>query len=227
MKFKGILLDIDDTLYDYNTAHENALNACFAFLKEKCLLERHVFDRSYQKARKEVHGALMGTASCHNRLLYFQRMCEGLKIDIFKNALTCHELYWDIFLRHLKAREGVYEFLRSLEGKRICLLSDLTADIQFRKIQKMKLDKYVDFLVTSEEAGHEKPHPRIFRLALDKLGLTCPDVCMIGDDYLKDIQGALKLGICAFWLNKKGEKKPSHPLMTTFKSFSGLKGCFS
>lgn len=226
MKIKGILLDIDDTLYDYDQAHEAALEACFIFLKKDRFLERHEFNEAYEKAKKKVHGALKGTASCHNRLLYFQQMCEDLKIDIFKYAWPCYCLYWDVFLGHLQVSEGVYDFLTSLKEKKVCLLSDLTADIQFRKIQKMKLDEHVDFLVTSEEAGYEKPHACIFKLALDKLGLACSDICMIGDDYAKDIEGALNLGIRSFWMNKKGEKKPFHSLVTEFKNFSDLRGYF-
>ncbi len=65
---------------------------------------------------------------------------------------------------------------------KICLITDLTASIQFRKIINTKMDKYIDFVVTSEEAGVEKPDSVIFSLALSKLGLSSGEVIMIGDD---------------------------------------------
>ena len=57
-------------------------------------------------------------------------------------------------------------------------------------------------LVTSEEAGREKPHPYVFMLSLKKLGLKASEVCVIGDSFSKDIFGARNLQIDAIWLNR-------------------------
>ena len=86
---------------------------------------------------------------------------------------------------------------------KICLVTDLTAHIQHRKIKKLKLEDYVSFAVTSEEAGKEKPHPYMFMMALEKLNLKAEEVCMVGDSFKKDIIGASNLGIKSIWLNKE------------------------
>ena len=39
------------------------------------------------------------------------------------------------------------------------------------KLRQCELDGYVDVLVVSEEAGMSKPDPRIFEIALDRLGM--------------------------------------------------------
>ena len=57
------------------------------------------------------------------------------------------------------------------------------------------MDKYIGYLVTSDEAGKEKPYKDIFKLALKKLGLKASEVIMLGDNEVKDLQGAEKLGI--------------------------------
>lgn len=222
MNVKGILLDIDNTLYDYNKAHKVALDNVLDSLVDKYSLDRIMLDQAYEKARLEVHIALSETASSHNRILYFQRMFEHLNMNALKHALNAYNVYWDIFLENMEFHEGVYEFLELVRGKRVCLVSDLTANIQHRKIQKMKLFNHIDLLVTSEEAGKEKPHPYIFMLALKKICLNPSKVCMIGDSYEKDITGAVNLGIRSLWLNKMKEKKKSNPLITEFGSFTEL-----
>lgn len=222
MKIKGILLDIDNTLYDYENIHNIALNAACDTLQKKYSISKTALIASYKKARLYTHKKLSGTASSHNRLLYFQKMLEDLKLHTLKDALEAYDIYWGTFLENLTAHDGVYDFLGLVNIKKICLISDLTADIQHRKIRKLRLYDYTDFLVTSEEAGKEKPHPRIFKLALKKIGLGTSHVCMIGDSYKNDMAGAVKLGIRSFWINKKGESKPSSRLITEVKNFREL-----
>jgi putative hydrolase of the HAD superfamily len=80
----------------------------------------------------------------------------------------------------------------------ICFVTDLTAAIQLRKVGKLGLEKMVKFMVSSEEAGVEKPDETMFKLAAEKLKLSYPDLIMIGDSEKKDIAGAEALGIKAY-----------------------------
>jgi len=227
MKIKGILLDIDNTLYDYRKTHEIALDAVFEFLINRYSLNKEALSSTYVAARQQIHAELSETAASHNRILYFQRMFEILKINALKHSLDVYNLYWDTFLDNLKVREGAYDFLEHIKNKKICLLTDLTADIQHRKVQKMRLFDYADYIVTSEEAGREKPHPYIFMLALQKLRLKIGDICMIGDSLEKDILGAVNLGIYSYWLNESDNSTNPNKLVTAFKSFGELIGYFN
>lgn len=222
MKFKGILLDIDNTLYDYKKRHEYALESVFNSLGTEHALPKETLTKLYAQARSQIHKELSGTAAAHNRMLYFQRMFELLNFNALKYALSAYNKYWNVFLDSLVVREGVCDFLDFVKDAKICLVSDLTAHIQYRKIQRLRLAGYADFLVTSEEAGREKPHPRIFKMALTKLKIPASRVCMIGDCFEKDILGAIKLKIKSFWLNTKNETKKAHPLVTPFKNFFEL-----
>ena len=68
-------------------------------------------------------------------------------------------------------------------------------NFQAKKLHSLKLDQFIDYLVTSEEALFEKPHSAIFELAINKMNLNKNDVIMIGDSYDKDIVGAKNAGI--------------------------------
>jgi putative hydrolase of the HAD superfamily len=50
--------------------------------------------------------------------------------------------------------------------------------------------------------GYMKPHPSIFRAALDQLGCAASDAVMVGDSVSQDIQGALRAGMRAVLLHR-------------------------
>ena len=199
-KYMAIFLDIDNTLYNYNLVHKFAKQKALEFCNDKFNIDVNQLEQYYDIAKKSIELELGQTASSHNRLLYFQRMLEKLEINPLTYALQIYNIYWDSFLGTMQVFDGVYELCRRYSGK-ICLTTDLTAHIQYRKLEKLQLCKFCNSIVSSEEAGHEKPHPYIFMLALNKLGLRTKDVCVIGDNFKKDIVGALNLNINSIWFN--------------------------
>tara|TARA_R110001583_G_scaffold152016_1_gene303805 strand:+ start:6632 stop:7321 length:690 start_codon:yes stop_codon:yes gene_type:complete len=223
MRYKGFLLDIDHTLYDYNIVHKKSLEKLLQSTQDATSLQRVTIKNAYSQARSQINSELAETASSHNRLLYIQRMLELLNFNSMNLALNIYNAYWDTFLCAMEPFDGVINFLDSCHAVPICLVTDLTAHIQHRKIEKLGLYKYATHLVTSEEAGREKPHPYMFMLALKKLNLNVEDVCMIGDNYSKDILGASALGIKSFWLNKDNKKENiESELIQEFQCFKTL-----
>tara|TARA_B100000780_G_C21125245_1_gene456362 strand:+ start:3295 stop:3975 length:681 start_codon:yes stop_codon:yes gene_type:complete len=204
MAYKGILLDLDNTLYNYEDAHAVALEKAVNVFHGISKIDKTIILHAYKSAREKVHIDLAETASSHNRLLYFQKMCEILNVNPLKDALHLYNTYWDCFLENMHLFDGVEQFLKNYKGK-VCIITDLTAQIQYRKIKKLNLEKYINYIVTSEEAGKEKPHQYIFMLCLDKMHLNKNDVCMVGDSFNKDIKGALSLGMNAYWINSNKE----------------------
>jgi FMN phosphatase YigB (HAD superfamily) len=58
-----------------------------------------------------------------------------------------------------------------------------------------------DAIVVSEEVGLRKPHPDLFLLACERLGLP-PDRCVhVGDSHRADVVGAAGAGIDAVWVD--------------------------
>jgi HAD superfamily hydrolase (TIGR01509 family) len=208
MKYKALLLDIDDTLYCYDSAHSVANKSVIDFFKNELNIDETTVISTYKKARKKTHIDLSETAASHNRLLYFQKMCESLEVNPLKNGIKLYNLYWDIYLENLQPFDGVYDLLKKY-NQNICFVTDLTAHIQYRKIEKLKFYDYSKIIVTSEESGKEKPHPYIFIKALQKLDKNPYEVCMIGDNFKKDIIGANNLGIDSIWFNHK-EKQSNY-----------------
>lgn len=198
---KGVLVDFDNTLYEYTPCHKKALQASWESFKALHEVSYEEFEVLYAQAQKVVKSRLKKTASEHSRLLYFQVMLENVfgctKVE---ESLHLEEVYWDTFFRGIVLHEEILYFLTKAKNNtiKICLVTDLTANVQLRKMVASGLCSYVDYVVTSEEAGREKPESDIFHLALAKLGLQKGEVIMIGDDRIKDIQGAEACAIRAY-----------------------------
>jgi len=61
--------------------------------------------------------------------------------------------------------------------------------------RKLGLESYLDFVVTSEEAGADKPNPPIFQVALRQAKVDASEAIHVGDQYKIDVVGARGVGI--------------------------------
>ena len=191
---KAVLFDLDGTLYNYEYCHDKAMKSIEEAVWHKLNIDQKAFIDLYEQSKKIVKSRLKGTASSHNRLLYFQTMLEllGLKSQI-SIALELDHLYWAIFLKNCTLYPEVMELLDTLriQGIKTALVTNQTAQIQFRKLIWLGIDQYFEAVITSEEVGEEKPAAPMFHLALEKLGLDKEDyVWFIGDEIEGDIEGA-------------------------------------
>jgi len=188
----AILFDTDNTLYPYDQAHEAALKAVKEKVINTFLIQPEDFDQAFKEARTQVKARLINTASSHSRLLYLQRMLElmGLGSQVLL-ALDFEQTYWRTFLSNATLFDEVKDLLDDLRllGIPTAIVTDLTAQIQFRKIVYFGLDHYFDFIVTSEEAGFDKPHAAPFQIALEKMKPKGDVIWMVGDNPNNDIRG--------------------------------------
>jgi len=58
-----------------------------------------------------------------------------------------------------------------------------------------------DAVVLSVDVGRRKPHPLIYRSALDRLGIAAADAVFVGDSYPADYLGPTALGISSFLID--------------------------
>jgi putative hydrolase of the HAD superfamily len=220
-----VLLDMDNTLYAYAPAHAAGMAAAAAAARELLNIEERAFVSTFDDARAEIKRRLGRTAASHYRLLYFQRTIERLGLaSQVAAAMKLEHAYWTAFLDNARLFPEVHEFLDDLRlaGVPAVVVTDLTSEIQFRKFLLWRLDRYIDWIVTSEEAGADKPEPRIFELALAKLGGVEGPIWMVGDD-VADIAGAkAAVGAVTFQL-VQGGGKPAAEADVVIRSFGELR----
>lgn len=87
------------------------------------------------------------------------------------------------------------------------LLSDGYLDVQWRKLMALKIFRFFNEVLFSDELGqgHWKPNPRPFEVILHRLGVEDPGMAVyIGDNPLKDFLGARQVGMGTIWLRRPG-----------------------
>lgn len=201
-EFRACLLDLDNTVYNYTNAHTPALAASLAWFQSEFKVDADRTADAYKVSRSAINKELRGLAPSHSRLLYFKRMMETLSLTPLSRSLEAEEIYWSTFINSMKLTNGVIEFFEAMQKSkiRIAIVTDLTTQIQLRKVAHLGIEKYIDAIATSEESGAEKPSELIFRLALRQLNINdLNEAFVIGDNIEKDIDGALNLGMKCFW----------------------------
>lgn len=197
---RAVLFDLDGTLYNYDECNDAAENELFRCLQEFCRTDRKEVQKLLSRSKKNVKARLLNTAASHNRLLYMQELCEICEINPLIFALKLYDIYWNEFLKNMKPYPFVYPLLEYLSHHKIKIgiLTDLTAQIQYRKIHTLGIADWIDNITTSEEVGIEKPSIEMFCRARQKMKVAYSEILMIGDDYLKDIEGAKNAGMKYF-----------------------------
>ncbi len=71
-------------------------------------------------------------------------------------------------------------------------------------LQDYGLERFFHDVVESAVVGVRKPHPDIFRLGVEALGLPANEVLVVGDSYDKDILPAMEAGCRTVWFKGEG-----------------------
>jgi len=72
-----------------------------------------------------------------------------------------------------------------------------------------ELQGLISATVSSSDHGLMKPHPSIFRAALQLLDVPAADAVMVGDSVRQDVEGALGVGMRAVLLNRGDAAAPA------------------
>jgi len=101
---------------------------------------------------------------------------------------------------------GAGDLVRQIKqrGYPLGLVADGPADTFVNNLQPYQLYDLFDVYAISEHLGVQKPHPQMFRHALDQLGIEPADyrrVIMVGNNLERDIKGANALGLISVWLD--------------------------
>lgn len=199
---KTVIFDIDDTMYDYTGGNRRGLEAvrdyCLAYLD----ITGETFLLAMDKAGKRMEERLgKDNAAIHNRLLRFQCMMELLDRPIFPHALALSNLYWQTLLEGMNPQPGLIKLLEDLKKRRIAIgaATNMTAYVQYKKLERLKVTPFIHWLVTSEEAGAEKPNPGFYKCCLEKAGCRAKECLFIGDSQRGDVQAPVEMGMHALW----------------------------
>ena len=85
-----------------------------------------------------------------------------------------------------------------------------------RLCEQLSLAGYFDFILTSARVGASKPHPAIFRAALQRAGCPPERTMHVGDSLFADVLGAQAIGMTGVLLDRPGLAEANdYPVLRT------------
>lgn len=214
MKYKVIIFDADETLFDFKKAEKEAF--------KNTILEFGMnYDESYHfETYKVINTAI------------WKELEEGLitqsklKVERFKRLSDKLEIIFDenefakAYMRNLADGsflfENAMEVVESLSKKYILtIVTNGLTSVQEKRIRKSEIAKYFKDIVISEEIGISKPNPEILKHALQNINhMNKSEVLIIGDSLSSDIKGGVNFGIDTCWYNPNNLKNTTDMKIT-------------
>jgi 2-haloacid dehalogenase len=114
--------------------------------------------------------------------------------------------------RELSAYPEVLGMLRTIRGAgfKTAILSNGAPDMLRAAVEAAGLTAQFDAVLSVEDVGVFKPHPRVYRLAVERLGVAAERICFVSSNGW-DIAGAAHFGFRAVWINRAGEPRERLP----------------
>ena len=201
MKIQHIFFDLDNTLWDHRRNAYLTLKDIFetqqVSLRYKLDFEEFhqeyftINERLWEQIRDgEIDKEYLRKHRFYDSFLFFD-------IDDFELAQTFENQFLDQILQYNDLVEGAFELLEYLSEKGYILhiLSNGFEEVTYRKCELSGIKNYFKTITSADEINIRKPHPEIYRYALDKAHAKIEESMMIGDDWIADVEGGKSFGL--------------------------------
>ncbi|HFA49955.1 MAG TPA: noncanonical pyrimidine nucleotidase, YjjG family [Bacteroidetes bacterium] len=203
MKYKWVLFDADDTLWDFSKSARHALAKTIGHFKIK--ISPDYYD-VYMGINKLVWDAYERheITSAELRTIRFEKFLDALGEYRDPEEMSSYyllELSKTEFL--IKGALPLLEQLKR-DGQQLCLITNGLKDVQRPRIENTGFEKYFETIVISDEIGVAKPNASFFEYAFSEIGKPeKEEVIVIGDSLKSDIKGGNGFGLDTCWFNPK------------------------
>ncbi|AKI97341.1 YjjG family noncanonical pyrimidine nucleotidase [Kosmotoga pacifica] len=195
MKYSIVYFDLDHTLFDFDRTEKEALEVVLAKASADPTPEKV---ERYKEINAELWKAFSEGKYSKDFIAVerFRRFFDEFGID----GISPEEA-GELFVRELSKRgyflPGAEVFLKKLKalGQRMAVITNGIRKVQESRKQAAKLERFFEFLLTSEEAGRPKPFPDIFYLAAERSGVPLEESVYVGDNLETDYAGAKNAGV--------------------------------
>ena len=227
--YKHLLIDLDDTLWDFKRNSKIAMQEIF---NDYELIDYYdsfesfysiYMDKNHQLWEQYAKGEVTKDFLSLERFLYPLRIVGKEDVELAKK-LGEDFLYRTTMQTNLV--DGAIEILDYLKGKGyiLSIISNGFVEVQYTKLRRSGLLPYFSNVFLSEEIGCQKPNIRFFQAVLEKLQAKPTECLVIGDNLQTDIQGAQNANINSiFFANGSEFSENSGQFMVIIQNLMQLK----
>lgn len=204
---RGVLFDMDDTLFDHNFATHCATGALRASESALAVWTLEELRRRHSEVLEIVHKEVIGgrLSVDEARRERFRRLLTdaGAEAAALARAADVAALYRREYQQHWRAVAGAVDLLAALKarGCRVAIVTNNITSEQVLKSRRCAIEPLVDVLITSEDTKSAKPDTAIYSAALAAIDVTKDEAVMVGDVWDTDIAGAIAAGVRPVWFN--------------------------
>lgn len=218
---KAVLIDIDDTIFDFDKCSKNAIKKTLKKLdlsyKEKDFLYfNEVNDILWNKQK-------LGKININE--VFIERsimLSKYFELDIEKEIFN--DLFVEFLYDEIEMVDEIEDLLSYLSNKyQIYAASNGIYGMQINRLKKSNLDKYFKDIFVSDKMGYEKPDKRFFEKIMNITKYSNKYLIMIGDSIKSDIIGAKNSGIKSIYFNKGNKKISDKDFTYQVKKLSEIK----
>jgi putative hydrolase of the HAD superfamily len=210
VEVRGVLLDLDGTLVDHESAAAAGLRAWLPAIglapTDAAIARWATVQEAHLAAWRD--GRISHAEQRRRRLRdYLGTRGSDAELDeIFAGYVACYESAW-------RAYDDVAEALAVLAatGLATAVLTNGARDQQLKKLSRTGLGDRVGPVFTVDDLGVAKPHAAAFRLACTRWGLEAGEVLSVGDDHALDVLGARAAGLSAVHLDRHDRGPAGEP----------------
>ncbi len=204
MRYKWLLFDADDTLFDYPKAENSALRNTFEH-----------FGRTYHPNILQIYHRInrqlwdefeRGTISAEMlRWKRFQLLFDKMEDSFDPEEFSRH--YLENLAQASDLIPGAMETLLALSGRyRMGLVTNGLSEVQRPRLERAGIGRFFERIFISEELGAPKPEVEFFEAVFHEIEEPSKSqVLIIGDSLSSDMRGGIRFGIDTCWFNPHGE----------------------
>jgi putative hydrolase of the HAD superfamily len=205
---RAVVFDVNGTLVDIRTDEgmEQIFRTAAHFLsyqgvdlRRRQVRERYFALLKQQQATSaeeypEYDSVAIWRTILHEHATAYTRALPAEKLA--QIPLFLAEVTRGVSRRRLRPHRHVREVLDALRGRvPLAVVTDAQQANARAELHHVGLLDYFDPVVVSGDHGFRKPDPRLFRLALDGLGVAPADAVYVGNEVRRDVVGGRGVGM--------------------------------
>lgn len=201
---RAVLWDLDGTLLNFKAAESAAIKKCFrAFGFGECSDEAVARYSAINTRHWEMleRGERTRAEILQGRFEQFLASCgaDPTRAEAFNLA------YEAALTDTVEFMPGAKETVEALHGRYVqCIITNGNAVVQYPKLARSGLDRWMEHIFISEELGAEKPSKAFFDIVLAALDLAPEECLVVGDSLTSDMRGGVNAGMHICWYDPSG-----------------------
>ena len=193
MKYRVLLSDADNTLFDFDRGERQAIRQTFQSFG---IPDTDENSRLYARHNLRQWKRLEAGETTQDRLTVERFETFLQEIDSTADAAAMSVFSERLLMEQRFLMPGAPAFCRQVSAAMpIYLVTNGIARVQHSRFDSSELRPYFTQILISEEVGFAKPDPRMLWQALQLAGVQPQQAVLLGDSVSADIQSARSAGI--------------------------------